>query len=643
MRRGFVWAVGLSACVLVAGCLHAPVLWSPDGHWLAYTIAVRPDPRIPPPGWLFDTSPEEPRNLSKRDSLTTGQPNLYRLWVTRVDNGSSVLLEESRGPLTSPCWSPDGKALAFGRLVPEANGRARYEVIVQHGPDHQQTLLSRPLEDFHDRATDLPGLALTWSPDGRYLTVPLLQRTLDLAVVQADNGRVIKIIEGAYLPAWSPDSGKLAFLLSSDVETLYVIDRHFGVPKRLARIGHASQAPVWSRDSQSVFVVNHPTRRGENPTKTAAELVRIRVDTGESTRLLPLFEPQRVPRNQDRPFLGVSFAADRDAETLFVACDVEGEPNAIKWYLTRNREVFKVEHPIDPSIRLGGLAVSPNDSLLAVRVGSPGYLSPPGLLDLNSDRGAFTPLVPDDATRVEWLTTFLDAARGLLRLGLPAVVVDARRVERPTLLPIPGELDDPARHETLMRLRKLARLGRPLCERPADAPPADPELAAFLDEARLFFDYLRLDYTAAEASLERLEHRVTRRDQRLRLLSVRAQILLGQRDFAAAAETIDFLRSAQPPIVRQFEQTPAGPVLSPIFDARREWPGHLAGHAEKLRLKPAESEQAPNDLRELGNQNPDAPQFELPGPAVPFAPIQFDALQELELEPAAPARPGVRQ
>jgi hypothetical protein len=119
MARGPQWAVGLAACVLVGGCLHAPVLWSPDGRWLAYTVAVRAETRIPRPGWLFDTQPPEPLSRPKRDSTTsTGPPRLYRLWATRVDTGVSVLLEESRGPLTSPCWSPDGKAIAFGRPSP---------------------------------------------------------------------------------------------------------------------------------------------------------------------------------------------------------------------------------------------------------------------------------------------------------------------------------------------------------------------------------------------------------------------------------------------------------------------------------------------------------------------------------------------
>ncbi|MBV8265141.1 MAG: PD40 domain-containing protein, partial [Planctomycetaceae bacterium] len=134
MRRRMVRVVGLTSVVML-GCLHAPVLWSPDGRWLAYTMAVRPGPPSLTPGWIFETGREAERPLSWGDQAPRPAAAIYRLWATRADTGASVVLEESRGPLTSPCWSPDGKVLAFGRLVPEDDGRARFEVVVQEALD----------------------------------------------------------------------------------------------------------------------------------------------------------------------------------------------------------------------------------------------------------------------------------------------------------------------------------------------------------------------------------------------------------------------------------------------------------------------------------------------------------------------------
>src|SRR5262249_15007591 len=152
----------------------------------------------------------------------------YRLWATQAETGESVLLEEARGPLSSPCWSPDGKAVAFGRIVPEPEGRARVEGVIMDGPGRQRGLYSRPYSNLNPRAADLPSLAPSWSTDGRFLAVPIFQQTLGLAILRADNGRVLKQLEGAYWPSWSPDKTMLAFVHNGDPETLQCLDTNFG-------------------------------------------------------------------------------------------------------------------------------------------------------------------------------------------------------------------------------------------------------------------------------------------------------------------------------------------------------------------------------------------------------------------------------
>ena len=426
---------------------------------------------------------------------------VYRVWATRPDSGESVLLEESRGPLTSPAWSPDGKALAFGRLVPEDDGRARFEIVLQEAPDRQRILSSRPHQEIHAKAADLPGLALAWSPDGRYLAVPFFQQNLGLAILRAENGRVLKVVEDAYLPSWSPDSSKLAFVRGGDAESLQLLDNSFGAPRQLAEIGQTGQVPTWSRDNESLLVVARRSGpRAARAPSQQVELLRVGVDTGHVERIAHM---TTEPIGRDDLFHGASFSLDRDGDDLFYTSDVEGQPTAISWFRLRTKETYKRFHPIDTAFQVGALAVSPDGKTLAMRVGGPGYLAPPAVCDLATER--LTPLVPDDSARVEWISTFVTAARDLLETVLPAATVDGVPVERATLLPIPGEFASAP--QVGSRLRRLGRLARPLCDRPADAAPAPPALQALLDEARLFFDYLREDYHAALDSLERLEAR----------------------------------------------------------------------------------------------------------------------------------------
>ncbi len=587
MRRRMVRVVGMTSVVML-GCLHAPVLWSPDGRWLAYTMAVRPGAPSLTPGWIFEAGREAERPLSWGDQAPRPAAAIYRLWATRADTGASVVLEESRGPLTSPCWSPDGKALAFGRLVPEDDGRARFEVVVQEALDRKTVLFQRPCRELGDKSADLPSLAPAWSPSGSYLAVPVFEHALGLALIRADNGRLLKEEKDAYFPSWSPDGTKLAFLGGGDdAESLYVLDDNFGPARHLAEIGRASQPPIWSRDGRSVAIVTRALsqRNLAHPTQQS-DLVRIQVETGKVETLTLNSDPG----DRAKTYNGASFSFDRDGEELFYTIDVEGQPSVITWFQPRTRVTHKKFNPLDYTIRVGSLALAPKGGTLAFRAGPQGHLSPPAVYDLAAN--TVTPIVPDDAARVEWITTLIGAARPLLRGCLPPAIVEGRVVEHPTLLPIPREFDP--NQETTLRLRRLGRIGRSLCDRPADAPPATPALEALLDEARLFFDVLREDYRSALASLEAFETRTTDPEQRLRLLSVRAQIFLGQGQLERALETIAFLQSISRGEPRRVEMTPVGMRMTSDDDptgmkatsapvSGQGWPSYLALRARSPR------------------------------------------------------------
>ncbi len=148
------------------------------------------------------------------------------------------------------------------------------------------------------------------------------------------------------------------------------------------------------------------------------------------------------------------------------------------------------------------MAVSPDDHYLAIRFGSPGSLSPPALLDLATEQP--TLIVADETSRRQWLKTLVDASRSLLLSGLPPVTADGHVGERPTLLPLPGEL--PANEEIKRRLARIARLARPLCD-PSCQPGEDPDRQkadSLAIEARLFFAYLLDDFSAAASDLDAL-------------------------------------------------------------------------------------------------------------------------------------------
>jgi Tol biopolymer transport system component len=635
MRSILPPALALASALAIAGCLHAPMPWSPDGKWLAYTVEVRPIGPMLRPGWLFDPAlADGPAGV---DPGSRTPPTAYRLWASRADGGASVLLEDSPGPITAPGWSPDGRALAFGRVVPEAGGSGRFEVVILEGLARRRVVLGRALPVIGGEAARLPGQAVAWSPDGRYLAVPQLGPD-GLAIIQADNGRQVNAINDAFLPSWSPDGGRLAFYVRGTTDTLHCIDSALGQARPLGEAGQAVQAPAWTRDGLSLlYVARQPTPREADPRGEHAELklIRVRVDTGQAEALRSLTD--EVATGRDRSVEGVSIAFDREGENLFCSTVVEGQPHQITWIRPRDNAVYKKFSVLDFSAPMGSLSLSPDGRTLAARVGSLDHLSAPALCDLESPDLRSRLIAPDDGSRVEWIATLLRSARSILA-ALPTAAVDPRdpskgRSQRPTLLPIHGEFEPNS--EPTFRLRRIGRMGRPLCDRPTDAPPAGPELAAVLDEARLFFDYLREDYSAAMGSLEALEARVDSPDRRLRLLGVRAQIFLAQGQLDRAGQTIAYLRAHEPRPARRLESTGGRFTLTPEPIPGRGWPDYLAARAEAVRSM----------LHDEGpalHVNPDAlrpgPGLEPPGPRLDL--LLPDRLLPIEPIPADP--PAVR-
>src|SRR5260370_38316979 len=98
---------------------------SPDGKWVAYTVAT----------------PDQEANR-----------NASNIWVVSTTGGAPMQLTQS-GHDTSPVWSPDGKTLAF---LSSRNGDSQvYLLSMEGGEAHALTKLSTG------------GEIGKWSPDGK--------------------------------------------------------------------------------------------------------------------------------------------------------------------------------------------------------------------------------------------------------------------------------------------------------------------------------------------------------------------------------------------------------------------------------------------------------------------------------------------
>ena len=612
------------------------VAWSPDGKWLAYATRARSGEPAIRPGWLF--GPDRPDAIAVAES----HPDpARRLWATRADLSASILLDEAGGYPLDPAWSPDGRAVAFGR---EGEDGKTLEVVVWEGPGRRRVVAQRPLP-----GSDAQVDRIAWSGDRRYLAIPQ-GGSAGLAIVRVTDGRQVNAVPGGRLPAWSPDGARLACFVTTEAGAFLVgLDSALGVPRTLIEVVKATQPPTWTRDGLVTVVYGlrpgrlAPDRLASDSIKPV-ELVRVRVESGQAETIYDLaHEPGLMPSPE---VVGFRFAVDRDGEDLFWTMGIPGRDHHVVWYRPRDG-LIRTRLPIlDPTLPIATFSVSPRGDAMAVRFGPADRPSPPLLVGHDTRDQKLRPVAPDDDARADWLALLVDSVRSSLQTRS----VTSPHFARPTLLPLPGEIEPTG--ELPNRILRVSALGRPLCDRPDGASAIAPEMVALLDEARLFFDVLRED-AGSLASLEAFERRADTPEHRLALLGLRAQIALARDDFDQADRTIAYLHSIEPKPAPRLEWAGAAPILVADPTPPQSWVASLATRSSLLREVARAASKAATPTPFEAHFNPDAmPGQGLdpfgPGPAearfgIPDAPVFIQPPPRLLAPPDGGADPAKRR
>lgn len=618
--------------------VNSPMSWSPDGRWLTYTVIPAPAAPGRAAGWLFDATPGEtpaasaPRGATTDSERRDGRPSTYQIWASRSDGEASVRIEESRWPLSAPAWRPRGHALAFSRFVPgpepvadsAVSVRGQVELVVQDGLDRKRTVARFPDYELDEAARErFAHVAPAWSPDGQFLAVTTPGRAPAIRVVAVDSGKTVRTLDGAILPAWSVDGRKLAFLHEDDSHeySIQVAERQgeaFATAREILAVGHLPAPMCWSDDGRSIYAaIERPGLHAPD-----LDLTRIDPERSEAVRIFPIV-PEVLRRGSAIRGLAIDFG--HDGELCFFSVDMKGRDVDVAWTVPRDRLPYSRFVPLDQSLRVGGIAIAPDGHAVALRFGTPGGLSPPAICEPATER--LTLIAADESARREWVELLVSTSRRLLATALPSAVSEGEVVARPTLLPLPDELPTALGK----RLAKLGRFGsemltarQPGLSRPADADADAAEETRTAAEDRLFFAYLRGDYSAAETALDALEPRLANRAERLAGLSLRAQILWSRGELERARDVARYLVEAEGGPIQRIEETPLGRSVSLETVTGRPWARYLLTRANQppapsQPAEPAAGERddmlanpfAPPDLPQIPNQ---------PGGVVPFVP-----------------------
>ena len=164
--------------------------------------------------------------------------------VAVSDTGTRRDLTRPPGERRNPAWSPDGRLIAFQSKA----GSGPFDLFVMGGDGTNLRQVPTPSFGLQPDVT-----SFAWLPDGRLAYTNRSGTAQESLAVTNVDGTGQRFLGTASSPAWSPDGGRLAFVLSRvGGAQIDVRDRAGGAPVRLTDPLVISVRPTWSPDGRQI-------------------------------------------------------------------------------------------------------------------------------------------------------------------------------------------------------------------------------------------------------------------------------------------------------------------------------------------------------------------------------------------------------
>jgi Tol biopolymer transport system component len=237
------------------------ILFRPEGAYIDVIPSSGGEPkRIPVPQWVATKGDTHRRLSLSPDGKTVAFDSGGQIYVASVDTGNIKQVTKDGG--VAPCFSPDGTKIAY--LTPfiwQDNPPGRLSEVWVISTDGED-----PVKVSGDLRENLSRKGPTWSPDGRMIAFGRIVlgpnwRAEVCIVPVSEKGRPaappvqieLPLWSTDFLTGWTPDN-KIGLLLETPYhEYVYTVRVSGGKASQVSPLDHLASHPRWSPDGKRIF------------------------------------------------------------------------------------------------------------------------------------------------------------------------------------------------------------------------------------------------------------------------------------------------------------------------------------------------------------------------------------------------------